>query len=94
MNWRTLVDQGRGQQAVSRGPVFLPFANWVRLFPRQAAYGSQQPFNLANLNLRIAGLGFQGIQHQAGKQPVPDLPAGSWLVEQVEGDDLLADGNG
>ena len=75
MNGRTLVDQGRDQQAVSRSPIFLAFANWVGLFPRQAAYAGYQPLNLADLNLRIAGLGLQGIQHQAGK-PAASRPSG------------------
>jgi hypothetical protein len=74
----------------SLSPVFLAFANRIGLLPFQGISRLHQRINVSGFGLAFFGLTFQRIEHVARHEPVPDLTAGSGLIEEVYGDDLLA----
>src|SRR5262249_10935437 len=94
MHYGPLVNKGRGMFVLPAATVFVPLTYPLRLLPRRISKRQQQLLGIRLLDSFFRSPRFQGVHYQASQEPIPNLSAGRRLVEQVNRDDLLADGHG
>ena len=74
--------------------MLFSFSNRVGWLPRHVVQPFEKPTHIGGLGLLFGFPQFQCIQHDPGQQPIPNLLAGRWLVEQVASDDFVTYCNG
>jgi hypothetical protein len=83
MHGRFVERKGRGVGLSAQlAPGFLTFSDWLGIGPGHAAGRFQHLLDVDSSGLFFLGLRFQGIEHEAREQPIPDLSAGRGLVEE------------